>query len=107
MRIEHNHHLGQPEAIRRINSFLDTLFQGPLPGGLSIEAPCKTWSGNVMEFSFKAKKGWLGATIAGNLCVTEQLVVLESDLPGIVTAFVSEADIRARISQELDSLLRA
>ena len=106
MRIERNHDLGQPEAIRRIDTFLDALFQSPLPGGLSIEAPWKTWSGNVMEFSFKAKKGWLGTTIAGNLCVTEQLVVLESDLPGMVTAFVSEADIRARISQQLDSLLQ-
>jgi hypothetical protein len=106
MRIERNHTLGQQETMRRIDNFVDTLFQRPLPGGLTIEAPSKTWSGNVMAFSFKAKKGWVGTTIAGNLCVTEQLVVLESDLPGIVTAFVPEADIIARIHQELDGLLR-
>jgi len=83
------------------------LIRDPLPAGLSIEAPCKTWSDNVMKFSFKAKKGWLSTTIAGSLRVTDQAVVLESDLPGLVKAFVSEDHISALINQQFDSLLRA
>jgi hypothetical protein len=107
MRIERTHNLGQPEAIRRLDTFLDDLMQRPLPAGLHIEAPSKTWSGNLMNFSFRAKQGWLGATIAGSILVTDQSVVFDSDLPGLVTAFVSEDVIRNLVNQELNGLLHA
>jgi hypothetical protein len=105
MRIERNHNLGQPEAIRRIDTFLDELMQRPLPAGLHIKTPRKIWAGNLMNFSFKAKKGWLGTTIAGSILVTDQSVVFDSDLPGLVTTFVSEEAIRNLINQEFDDLL--
>jgi hypothetical protein len=105
MRIERNHNLGQAEAIRRIDTFLDELMQRPLPAGLHIKTPIKIWSGNLMNFSFKAKKGWLGTTIAGSILVTDQSVLFDSDLPGLLTAFVSEEAIRNLINQEFDDLL--
>lgn len=107
MRLEQNHDLGQPEAIRRIDLFLDRLIQHPLPRGLTIESPSKVWSGNVMTFSFKAKKGWLGATIAGRLSVNDHAVIFDMDLPGLVKAFVSEDEIQALLNQQFDSLLHA
>ena len=106
MHIERPHQLGQAEAIRRIDTFLDNLMQRPLPGGVTIQDPSKTWAGHVMTFSFKAKKGWVGATIAGTLRVEEQTVVLDSALPGMVTAFLHEDQIRASISEQLDGILR-
>jgi hypothetical protein len=105
MRIERNHNLGQPEAFRRIDTFLNELMQRPLPAGLQITTPSKIWSGNLMNFSFKAKKGWLGTTIAGTILVTDQSVVFDSDLPGLVTTFVSEEAIRKLINQEFDDAL--
>jgi hypothetical protein len=105
MRIERNHNLGQQEAIRRIDTFLDELMMRRLPAGLHIKTPSKIWSGNLMHFSFKAKKGWLGTTIAGSILVTDQSVVFDSDLPGLVTTFVSEEAIRNLITQEFDDLL--
>ncbi len=105
MIVERNHNLGQAEAIRRIDTFLDELMKRPFPAGLHIEDPNKTWSGNVMKFTFKAKKGWLGTTIAGSILVTDQSVVFDSDLPGLVTAFVSEETIRDLINQGFDDLL--
>ena len=107
MRIERNHNLGQPEAIRRIDTFLHELMQRPLPGGVTLQASSRNWLGSVMQFSFKAKKGWLGTTITGSLRVTDQAVILDSDLPGLVTTFVSEEDIRALIDRQLDDLLQA
>ena len=58
-----------------------------------------------MSFSFRAKKGWMGTTIAGTLRVTDQTVVLESELPGLVTAFMSEDEIGAVINRQFDTLL--
>ena len=105
MHIEKSHNLGQQEAMRRVDNFLDTLVHRPLPAGLSIENPSKVWSGNVMNFSFRVKKGWLGTSLAGTLSITEQSVVLDSVLPGMIRAFVSENDIRALLEQQLDHLL--
>jgi hypothetical protein len=105
MRIERNHNLSQPEAVRRIDTFLDELVQRPLPAGLHLTAPSKSWSGDLMSFSFKINKGWLGATIAGTFRVTDQSVVFDSDLPGLVTLFAPEEDIRNVINQQLDGLL--
>ena len=105
MHIEKSHNLGQPEALRRVDTFLDALRHRPLPAGLSIAELSKVWSGNVMNFSLRVKKGWLGTSLAGTLSITEQSVVLDSALPGLITAFVSENDIRAMLEQQLDHLL--
>ena len=105
MHIEKSHHLGQQEAMRRVDTFLDTLVHRPLPAGLSIENPSKVWSGHVMNFSLRVKKGWLGTPLAGTLSITAQSVVMDFALPGIITAFVSENDIRTLIEQQLDDLL--
>ena len=107
MHIERNHNLGQPEAIRRIDSFLDGLMSRPFPGGVTIQDPARSWFGNTMSFSFRAKKGWVGATIAGTLRVTDETVVLESALPGLVTAFMSEDEIAAVINRQFDTLFQA
>ena len=60
-----------------------------------------------MRFSFKAKKGFLGATISGVIHVNQDSVVMDSELPGLVTAFVSEDQIRNVINEQLDGLFPA
>ena len=60
-----------------------------------------------MRFSFKAKKGFLGATISGIIRVNQDSVVMDSDLPGMVTAFVFEDQIRNAINKQLDGLFPA
>ena len=74
------------------------------PGGIIIEEPSKSWSDNVMRFSFKAKKGFFGTTISGMIRANDDSVIMDSDLPGLVTAFVSEDKIRNVINQQLESL---
>ena len=107
MRIERNHNLGKEEAVHRIDSFLDDLMSRQFPGGIIIEEPSKSWSDNVMRFSFKAKKGIFGTTISGMIRANDDSVIMDSDLPGLVTAFVSEDKIRNVINQQLESLFPA
>ncbi len=104
MRIERNHNLGKEEAVHRIDSFLDDLMSRQFPGGITIEEPSKSWSDNVMSFSFKAKRGFFGTTISGAIHVNDDSLVMHSDLPGLVTAFVSEDKIRNVINQQLENV---
>ena len=107
MHIERKHNLRKEEAIQEIDTFLDDLMSRQVPGGISIKEPLKSWSDNVMHFSFNAKKGFISTTISGAIRVNDDSVVMDSDLPGIVTAFVSEDKIRNVINEQLESLFPA
>jgi hypothetical protein len=107
MHIERRHNVGKEEAINRIDTFLDDLMRHQFPGDVAIKDASKSWSDNAMQFSFKAKKGFFGATISGVICVNDDSVVMDSDLPAVVTAFVSEDQIRNVINEQLDGLFTA
>jgi len=107
MHIERRHNVGKEEAIHKIDTFLDDLMRRQLPGGVTINEPSRTWSDDAMRFSFEAKKGFLGTTISGIIRVNDDSVVMDSDLPGLVTAFVSEDQIRNVINEQLDGLFSA
>jgi hypothetical protein len=107
MHIERRHNVGKEEAIHKINTFLDDLMRRQFPGNVTIKEPSRSWSDDAMRFSFKAKKGFLGATISGVIRVNDDSVIMDSDLPGVVTAFVSEDNIRNVINEQLDGLFPA
>src|SRR5437773_7615621 len=102
MHIERNHDLGKEDAVHKIDTFLDDLMSRKVPGGITIKEPSKSWSDNVMRFSFKARKGFIGTTISGAIQVNDDYVVMDCDLPGVVTAFVPEDKIRNVINEQLE-----
>jgi putative polyhydroxyalkanoic acid system protein len=107
MHIQRNHNVGKEEAIHKIDTFLDDLMRRQFPGGVAIKEASKSWSDNVMRFSFKAKKGFIGAMISGVIQVNDDSVVMDSNLPGLITAFVSEDKIRNVINEQLEGLFPA
>ena len=88
MHIERKHNVGKEEAIQKIDTFLNDLMDARFPGHVAIKEASKSWSNNAKHFSFKAKKGFVGATISGVIRVNPDSVVMDSDLPELVTAFV-------------------
>ena len=104
MRIERSHNISKEEASHKIDTFVNDLMRRQFPGGVTIKEPSKSWSDNAMRFSFKAKKGFIGTTISGVIRVNDHSVVVDSDVPGLVTTFVSEDKIRDVIKEQLDSL---
>ena len=105
MRIEQKHTLGREEAIRRINVFVEDLLRKEPPAGVKVTEVTKNWTGDSMRFSFTAKKGFFGATIAGTVQVADTLVTLEAELPGILTAFVPEEKISGDVRGQLAKVL--
>jgi hypothetical protein len=104
MHIERNHNVSKEEAIHKIDTFLDELMRRQFPDGVKITESSKSWSDNAMHFSFKPKKGLIGTTISGVIRVSDNCVVVDSDLPGLVTMFVSEDKIRNVVNEQLNSL---
>ena len=106
MVISVEHSLDQQEAKRKIDNLLNQLTLKDFPGGVKIKNPEKSWGGNTMNFSFKAKRGLLGVTISGNIQMQPGKVTLTSKLPGMVTSFVSEEKIKEVIEKEAKDLLK-
>ncbi len=106
MIIERNHTLGRQTAIKQIDNFLERLMCCEFPGGIKIQEPQNNWSGNELSFSFKAKKSFMGAFISGKITVTDSAVVLKSDLPAMVTAFINEDKLGQIINDQLDNLFQ-
>jgi hypothetical protein len=106
MRVEQRHNLGQAEAIRRIDGFLDELMTRQLPAGVTIRNPQKTWTDNRMDFAFNASRGFFGTNISGAMVVTDDVVVVDSELPGMVKTFVGEDVVRDLIARELGRILQ-
>ena len=94
MRIEQPHALGQQEAIGRVNRLLDGLIQAP-PGGATIKEVRKRWDGQRMTFSFTISRGFFGAAFSGTMDVTDDRVVVASELPALVKGFVGEERIQS------------
>jgi hypothetical protein len=107
MHIERAHHVSPEEAIRKINGLLDDLMCRQFPAGVVISDISRNWSGQTLNFSVQAKKGFLSTTLAGVLRVNDDSVVLDCDLPGWVAAFVPEDKIRDTVHQQLDHLFPA
>ena len=105
MHIEQKHNLGKAEAIRRIDAKIEeAMRQGP-PAGITMANFTKTWSGDTLRISFTAKKGFFGVNIAGVVQVTNDLVTMDADLPGLLTAFMPEEKIRGDIQKQLGQML--
>jgi hypothetical protein len=102
MHIEREHKVGKAEAVRKIDALLDALTRQELPAGVTIKEAFKSWSENVMQFSFKAKKSFFGATISGIIRIDDDSIILDADVPALVTAFVSEDQIKGVINEQLD-----
>ena len=107
MHIERKHNAGKETAISKIDTFLDDLMRREPPGGVTVQEASKSWTDNTLNFSFKARKGFIGATISGLILVTDDSILMDVDLPGLVTAFVSEDKIREIIDKQLDGLFPA
>lgn len=105
MRIEIEHNLSREEAIERIDRYLDQFSAPDLPAGVAIENPQKSWTGNVMQISFKVRKSFIKVEIKGKVEVFDDKVIIEIDLPSIVTSFVSQEKIEEAISRKAAALL--
>lgn len=104
MQIVKKHETSKKVAIDKINNFLEDLMKRQFPGGVKIKNPQKKWNGNVMDFSFKAKKGIAGTTISGTIAVTDTQITLDSTLPGLVKSLVGEDKVKEVIVKQFDEL---
>jgi len=105
MHLEINHDGSQQEAVKRVDALWEKLMLSSLPGGIEVQGVEKHWKDNLMEFSFTAGKSIFQASIKGKMLVANGCVVVDIELPSIVTTLVGEEGAKALLVRKLKEAL--
>ena len=105
MRVQVSHELGRREARHRLAEFAEGLARREWPGGAELSEVRQTWTGDRLDFSCVAARGFFSLTLRGWLDVADAEVVLDADVPPMLATFVGEDRIREVLAGELGRVL--
>ena len=97
MRVTISHKKPKQEVVKIVDQNVNEMMKGLASGPVQIVDMERNWKGDVMNFSFKAKAGFFSVPIVGFIEVNEKEVIIDADLPGIVTKLIPEEKIRASL----------
>lgn len=105
MRVSISHNKPKQEVINIVETQTQELLRSVASGPVQIADAQKQWQGDTMYFSFKGKMGFFSVPIKGTVEVRETEVIIDADLPGLVTKMISEEKIRAQVEGRVKGLL--
>lgn len=105
MRVHVAHALGRDGARHKLSGFADGLSARDWPGGVDVRDITKNWTGDRLDFSFAASRGFFSLRIRGWLDVADAEVILDADVPSMLRTFVGEDRIREVLTSELGRIL--
>ena len=97
MRITVRHRGDIEDAKRQIEHAVERLGSVNVPGALEISRVEKRWNGMTLEFSLYAAVGPFRSPIRGLGIVTEKDIILDIDLPKLLTALVPEIALETTV----------
>ena len=108
MQILRKHNTDKATAIKRINAFFDGITRRKFPHSVRVIRPHKEWvdsehdESSECKFSFFAKKGhFITVKVEGNIVVTDDVIIISSEIPGIAGKFVTDDFIIKYIDDEI------
>lgn len=105
MRVSVSHNKTKQEAMRTVNEAADQVLRPGATGLLQISDVQKSWAASTMTFSLTASFAVMRSVIKGSIEVTDKDVIIECDLPQLLTRFVPEEKIRSGIEGKIRGLL--
>lgn len=105
MRVHVSHDLGRRGARQRLAAFADGLARREWPGGADVSDIRQHWTGDRLDFSCVAARGFFSLTLRGWVDVADSEVILDADVPPMLASFVGEDRIREVLEAELTRVL--
>lgn len=105
MRIHVAHTLGRQGARHKLSRFADGVSTREWPGGVDVRDITSNWTGDRLDFSFAASRGFFSLTIRGWLDVADAEVILDAGVPPMLATLVGEDRIREVLTTELERVL--
>lgn len=91
--------------MRSIDRGFDDLFKGLPIGMVQMTDEQRNWSGNTLFFAFNARAGFMVLPIKGSMPVTDHEVIVEIDLPPMITSFIPEERLKVGLERQVRGLL--
>ena len=104
MKVSVTHARSTEEVVAILDQPLGALFAGAV-GGLEIAEERRSWLGSTMTFSFIGRVGFISIPLSGIMDVRQTVVIVEVELPPVVSMFVGEEKVRAGLEKELRALV--
>ena len=95
------------EAAATIDRLLDRVLASPLPGGVTLQDVQRQWQGNTLHFGVKGRKGLMSTKLQGTVQVTDTHVQIDTEVPGLLAAFVPEARVQAMFNEHFDRVFQS
>jgi len=105
VRVTISHKKPKQEVVKLIDQNMNDMINGLANGPIQIADMERTWTGDMMNFTFKGKAGFFSVPIAGFIEVTDKEVIVEAALPGIFTKLVPEEKLRTGIEGKIRGYL--
>ncbi len=101
MRVTISHQKPRQEVVKLVDQNVNDMLKGLANGPVQVVDMERAWKGDVMNFSFKGKAGFFTVPIAGFIEVTDKDVIIDADLPGLLTKILPEEKIRASLENKV------
>lgn len=105
MKITIAHKRTRLEAIQLVDKGATGLFAGAAGPSVEIVDQQKEWDGNVMQFSFTGKMGFIAVPLRGTITVDDVDIVVDCELPSLVKNFIGDGKVSASIEKKIRLLL--
>ena len=104
MRVTVSHNKPKEEVKRAVDLSFDDLFRGVAGLPLQLADERRSWSGDVLSFSFIAKVGFLANPMSGTVTVTHNDVTIDADL-GFLEKLIASKKVTTAIESRVKGLL--
>jgi hypothetical protein len=101
------HHTTAEKAIAAIDKSADRLFEGAAGSAVELTDRSKSWNGPVMDFSLKARVGFISVPLSGTVTVDDVNVTVRCELPAMVNKFIGEEKVRGIVDKKIRGILAA
>lgn len=106
MRIAVSHNRTKQEAVKLVDGAVEQMLSPDLPGPMRIENLQRQWNGDKLDFTLTAKMGFMGVPIKGDIEVTDRDIIIDVDLPNLLTRLIPEQSIKTAMESKVKGLLR-
>jgi hypothetical protein len=104
MRVTISHKKPKQEVVKIVEQNTNEMLKSLASGPVQVVDLQRTWTGDVMDFSFRGAAGFINVPIKGRIEVTDAEVIVEADL-GVLGKLIPEEKLQASVEGKVRGYL--
>ncbi len=101
MRVTISHTKSRQDAAQIVEETIDNLLGSGLPRPFRMTTMNKQWNGSTLRFNTAVAMGPLRMPISGKVDVTDTEIIIDVDLPPLLSRFVPEKQLKDAVEARI------